>query len=622
MQPLIIIVAIATVLILIIRKSRITVVHIRNILAPIVIVGVFTLYYIAYSQNTLIDNEGVMLTMLRAAEYTARALVLMFDFNGVKEALQYPLYYWSFIIINTLTVILFVLAAITLFVRRSYGWSRLIFRFRSESYIFTNANEESLILACDICHDKPNAMVVFLCSPTKRDEASIFNRVEAMGGIYIETDEKNPLNVLLLRWHLVRSKSHIFFISDKEECNVADVFSLTNTIREDNLTTVEQNTHLYVRFYSNDIRASFEEQARATCRNIDYTIFSDADLIAYDVIERYAPVDSVKIDTQRGVATENYEVMIVGFDRKGSAILRKMMEFGQFVGSEFKATIVDKNVELIRGSFAALYPALEDSYNLNFVQLHVGESNFFNLLKSEAPTLKQIVVTLGSDSLNIQTAIEIRRILLQLNCESVQILAVVNSDETYNYIHTSHELSAINCIGQQSTIFTEENVVKGAISLGARRINEYYRISNPSKPDWQGLEYIKKESNISAALHVYTKLKLLGLSANDLARFASEDEFRAWLSENPTRFKNLAIAEHLRWNASYFTRGWKCWQLSDIPDNHKDGQDHHRELHCCLVNWEQLPNVNLFIGKEVGTYQGYDFNNIVILFTLFEQKLI
>ncbi len=539
MQPIIILIALIASVSLIIAKSKITVAHIRNILAPIVVVDGFILYYIGYSQMPLIENEGVILTMLRAAQFTARILVLMVDFKGVEAAMQNPIYYWAFIIVNILAVILFVLAAMALFARRSYGWIRLIAKFRSESYIFTNANEESLILARDICHDKPRAMVIFLCTLTKKGEVSIFNRVEAMGGIYIETAEKNPLDVLLLRWLLTRSKSHIFFISDEEECNVADVISLSHSIHERDLVAAEQNIHLYIRFYSNDIRASFEEQARTSCCKIEYTIFSDAELIAYDVVERYAPVDCVAIDTSKGAATENYEVMIVGFDRKGRAILRKMIEFGQFVGSRFKATIVDKNVEQKRGSFSALYPALEESYNLNFVQTHVGEPQFFKLLKGEGSTIKQIVVALGNDSLNIQTAIEIHRMLLQFGREEVQILAIVNSDDTYNYIHTSQELSAISCIGQQSTIFTEENVVKGAISLSARRINDYYRRNNPSKPEWRGLEYIKKESNISVALHAYTKLRLLGLTAESIASYSSEEEFKVWLLSNKERFANL-----------------------------------------------------------------------------------
>ncbi|MFR9524277.1 MAG: hypothetical protein SNH94_06870 [Rikenellaceae bacterium] len=622
MQPIVILLALIIALTLIISKSKVTVAQVRNILAPIVVVGVFVLYYIGYSQAPLIAGEGVIITMLRAAQFTARIFVLMVDYKGIELAMQSPVYYWSFVAVNILAVVLFVLSAISLFARRTYGWMKLLAKLNAESYIFTNANEESLHLARDIRHDKPRAMVIFLRPMAEKGDSALFNRVEAMGGIYIETPNKNPLEVSLIRWHMARSRSHIFFISDEEERNVADVIELSNSINRLSQEAIQQNVHLYIRFYSNDIRASFEEQARTSCSKVEYTIFSDAELIAYQVVEDYAPVDCVKLDTTKGCATEDYQVMIVGFDRKGRAILRKMIEFGQFVGSEFKATIVDKNVEQKRGSFAALYPALEENYNLNFVQSHVGEPQFFKLLKAEVATLKQIVVALGNDSLNIQTAIEIHRMLLQLDREQVQILAVVNSDETYNYIHTSQELSAINCIGQQSTIFTEENVVKGAISLGARRINEYYRRHNPSKPEWRGLEYIKKESNISVALHAYTKLRLLGLTAEDFARLGSEDEFRAWLAQNPTRFENLARTEHLRWNAAYFTRGWQLWPLAQIPPNHQSGQDHHRELHCCLVDWEQLPQIDTFVGQGVGTYQGYDYDNIVNLQTLVKQELV
>lgn len=614
-MEIILILFIALTLLIILAKTPNNVASIRAALLGIAVIGGLTLFYIGYSTSMHSYEENVNI-ILRAAQSTAQMLVLRPDYNGIAQSLEIPLFYWAFITINSIALAVFLLAAMSLFARRSYGWLRLITRFNDESYIFTKNNEQSVTLARDIIKQNPRVLIIFLNHLTEKSESHLFNTVEGMDGVYIESAEKNPLELLLLRLHVCLSKSHIFCISDDEDINIAEAIAMIDYTYNRNTPILEANICLHIRFYSNDIRETFEEYVRINKITVEYNIFSDAELIAYDIIAEYPPIDSIDIDTESGTANENYEVMIVGFDRKGRAILRKMMEFGQFVGSTFKATIVDKNVNQKQGSFEALYPALEDNYNLNYVQTFVGEKQFFELLKQEAPTLKQIVIALGNDSLNIQTAIEINKLLSHFGESRVKILAVVSSDRNYNYIHSSQDLGAIHCIGQQSKIFTKDNVVKGAVSLQARRINEYYRINNPTKPEWEELEYVKKESNISVALHAYTKMRLLGLTVEKLHSFDSEESYLSWLKENQAKFDNLARTEHLRWNASYFTRGWQRWELSQIPLDNKNGQDHTRKLHCCLVDWDALLEVDKWAGQEIGTCQGYDYDNTINLYTL------
>lgn len=620
-MQIILIFLLALIMLIILAKARERIVAIRTILLAVAVVGGFALFYIGYKASMQPYEEGTNV-MLRAAQSTARMLIMQPDYNGVTISLNNPLYYWSFVIVNSVALTVFVLAAMALFARRSYGWLRLIARFNAQSYIFTNTNEQSITSARDIVKHNPKALIIFLNQLTEKGDNILFNMVESMGGAYVESTKRNPLELLLLRLHIKASKSHIFCMSDDEDANVADAISIIDSLDNYNKPKLSTNLNLHIRFYSNDIRESFEEYIRINKIGIEYNIFSDAELIAYDVVTDYPPVDSIDIDTKNGAAKENYEVMIVGFDRKGRATLRKMIEFGQFVGSTFKATIVDKNVEQKRGSFEALYPALEDNYNLNYVQTFVGEKQFFELLKRESSTLKQIVIALGNDSLNIQTAIEINKLLSDFGGDRVKILAVVSSDRNYNFIHSSQDLSAIHCIGQQTKIFTEDNVVKGAVSLQARRINDYYRRNNPTKPEWEKLEYIKKESNISVALHAYTKMQLLGLTAERLLTFDSEESYVCWLKENQPRLDNLARTEHLRWNANYFIRGWQKWELSQIPLDNKSGQDHTRKLHCCLVVWDSLPEVDKWAGQDIGQYQGYDYDNTYNLYALFSEGLL
>lgn len=77
-----------------------------------------------------------------------------------------------------------------------------------------------------------------------------------------------------------------------------------------------------------------------------------------------------------------------------------------------------------------------------------------------------------------------------------------------------------------------------------------------------GAVYDKKMTNLSAAVHIYTKLKLAGLTVADVNKLEIKKDFEKLLG--PERMACLAEGEHLHWNATLFTNGWETWNLSEI----------------------------------------------------------
>ena len=90
----------------------------------------------------------------------------------------------------------------------------------------------------------------------------------------------------------------------------------------------------------------------------------------------------------------------------------------------------------------------------------------------------------------------------------------------------------------------------------------------------------KENQDIANYLHMDTKLKLAGLS-----RKSAETDFDKLTDEQK---RNLAICEHLRWNASHEMLGYIYGESTS--DLHK--------THNCLKPWRELST----------DYQGYDYD--------------
>ena len=123
--------------------------------------------------------------------------------------------------------------------------------------------------------------------------------------------------------------------------------------------------------------------------------------------------------------------------------------------------------------------------------------------------------------------------------------------------------------------------------------------ANASGMSWAQLPEIRKLSNLSAALHLVTKLKLAGLSPEMIRARQDKAGFIEMLGEE--RLNNLAKGEHLHWNATLFAHGWDTWTA--IPGRDSGNKDEKRRLHACLVDWEELQRIEKRFGEP---YRAYD----------------
>jgi hypothetical protein len=130
---------------------------------------------------------------------------------------------------------------------------------------------------------------------------------------------------------------------------------------------------------------------------------------------------------------------------------------------------------------------------------------------------------------------------------------------------------------------------------------EYVDIERTNYPKYENLRKLRRqtEQDMSNAWHKLTKKELMEESMNQNSSFSDLNQKILQLKEPETGVEychkyddlgehlsslilNLAITEHLRWNASHEMLGYK----------RGDTTDEKRQLHNCLVDWNDLKEVS------------------------------
>ena len=595
--------------ILLLARLRHRVTAFRNyILLPLTALmgfGVYLFGYISTGEN----NVGI--NILMALFSTIEMVVMNINLNGIDQSCRdNALYMTLFALAHAMAIVLVATTVLSIWGKRLTTKFLLRLYSHKRSYIFFDINEEAMTLAADLLKNDKHRLVIFV-----NEDDSHLDDIERMGAYYINpSSSRNKVGGSSLFKNIISSNSELFYISADEAHNMNGALTMLTLLKKlssEKLRHAEESIDLHIRIDSEDMQKVFEEARKMQEVNLNYSVFNEAEIIATQLINEYPPVKYIAPDTTKAIATTDYEVMIIGFGKRGRAMLRKTIEFGEFVGSKYRATIVDAAIKSKIGSFNATYPAVTTNYNIDAIEDSASSDTFFALLKERSATLKQIIISLPTDAQNIKRAIEIHKILTSLGRNNIDIIAVTRSADGYDFIHTSKNFASIHCIGHNKAIYTEAIIVNDALAAQAVATHNYYNAQKSPKEQkgWRTLSSHEQQSNISVSLHIPTKLALMGLSPDSLGQFATKEEYLTFLRTNKERYDNLARTEHLRWNAFHYVRGWQNWTLSDKNSANNPSSDGRLKLHICLVDWDSLPSIDKHQRKEVGYNQHWDYDN-------------
>lgn len=599
---------------------------ITKILLGIAVIGGMAVYYYGYATVNTITGDPLspiatqhpaimnLVTVLRAGISTAKMLVQIPDIAGIALLQRTNIWFISaFILVHAASLLLFIIVAISLFGKNLNRFLRLIIFSPKKIYIFFDRSNASLCLANSISEANHGSLILFI-------GANINEETQCNNYLYITESLNKFLNVSGMKYILRNKECHLLFLSDDEDRNATDSLNVMEQIaqlNQEDPCKILLHKKFYIRLLSRELYKMFEERTNAICSGIEYFIVNDPGLIALQMVSgRFNPAHDIEKDTVKAVATSGFEVMVLGFGPYGKAALSTLIEYGQFVGSEFKATVIDKNIDENIDRYFVQNPGVKANYNITPVQLTAGTGAFFEKLPGLCLTVNRIIIALGDDNLNISTAIDIQTKLRDSGIDKdIKIFAIVKGIHNLAKDKEFRCYPNIHIIGQYDTIFTYKMIIREKISFQAKSIHKYYNeeTKNTKAAEWNDLQYIKRESNISAALHIETKLIMAGTSIEEIRKLSIED-FRRKLEEAR---HNLSQSEHLRWMAFYFVRGWQVLNLKDgdpIID-----QDHILCRHVCLVPCEKLEEIEKKLNKK---YRENDMRNVDYIYKLIHADIV
>ena len=616
---------------------------VKYMLFPLTVAGGWVIYFIGYSYC---EPEAFITNGLLSVFSTARLFILGNDLIEIHHCVgENPVFMLWFSIIGASAV--FISASILL---NLFG-KRLITRFKiwldrsAENDIFFGINEASLSLAEDILNSKSSRLVVFIQHLDKLEHPELYRQAEEAGALLVSREsfweslsleqeesiihspkerdsaslneylKSGNLKKLRLIRKVLNRTTHLFFLSEKEEWNMDMARSVLDEVRPLSLT---KDITFHIRMTSEELEEIFYEGLPELSSYLKIRLVNLSDIAARQVVSAYHPADWIEKDTEKATATANFHILIVGFGNTGSRIFRKFTEYGQFVGSAFKATIVGKDLDAERGRFETHFQGMLSNYETEFIEMDARKKEFFRLIENRANELDYIVISLGDDDLNIRTAVSIRHLILTSAATRVRLLAQVRDNHSYNQLFELPVPANIEIFGREKDLFTERIVVRGSLEATARKIHEYYQSKKKDRAyrSWDDVSGTERLSNISAAEHIHAKLALAGLTVGEVRQFETREAFAGCLGRE--RLENLAKGEHLRWNALYFTNGWTTWRLEDIPGDSKSNKDVVRKRHACLVDWDDLPMVTERFNED---YCRYDYENVMNIFDLIKDGI-
>lgn len=315
--------------------------------------------------------------------------------------------------------------------------------------------------------------------------------------------------------------------------------------------------------------------------------------------------------------------------------------------------------ECIKSSAADSKVILSREAIIRFYELDFRSDDFFTtVLKEIANKLNYVVVAVGDDELNMTVAVEILSYVRKHRDNLENFCIYVRAYEKGTFKHLSEIAKHYNkrlamtedeivkkivLFGQNQEIYTYNLVIRDQYQEKGEKYYETYRSLNldPANDEgpwnkrhtdtlqkegttkWERLSKIRRKENQdrSNALHALTKIRLLEKAvriekAKDFAlralakRDGSKDHINySELSDSEMQLMlNLAMCEHLRWNAAHEMLGYQ---------NNTKGHscDERLKMHNCLKDWQELDKETDAVDY-IKDYKLYDFGVVETSFKL------
>ena len=603
------------------------------------------LFNLMAHEASFIQYDSPMSRVLFSVQYSLEmflANTLLFK-GEVKEILQEQIFmFQGYLVLYGMAILTSGFSIFHFLSRRLFNWFWLTFhKANSKAHIFIGINDASLCLASDIMKNHSDERVIFIDLPNQQDNPQGMSVWDIVGAFFKDSKEHKELNnyvVLkagkgidkIVGW-LKRADSDVYVLSDSQEQNISILESLW------------EHKELKCKIYCHAKREGMINRYDNIADVDNRIIFIDSSFLSVVSLKKskdnaMLPVRYVDIaqypDTKRklGYVTSEFHCAVIGFGETGKEALKFLYEFGAFPNKDngkvpFKCHIFDNNLAKELGEFGIDLTtlrspaAMEPEFKLHSCGVNTLE--FRAEISKIIGKLNYIIICLGNDNLNLETALDI------VECAAIEnrntgdkfCIAIkqsktskLNQDTLDNanraYNNCIHSFGLTEDIWKMQFIKTEE------LDADARRfyasylkLSEIYNLSMGWKPDptWEQREEKgirseiykkrcearrKKMQDYSNCLHKTTK-QLLCESYNEPTSYNKLAKHILTINEGSKHcegedivtkniLEHLAVCEHLRWEASHLLMGYK-------PTT--GNTDDLKKLHCCIKPYNELSEI-------------------------------
>ncbi len=487
--------------------------------------------------------------LLLSVHNTMRLFILDGDFTIITEYINKD-NGWIYYHYTGLAAVLFVIAPIltfgfvlTFFKNFSSNLRYLRHQF-APVFVFSELNERSVVLAEDLSKNNKKRLVVFTNTfeDNEKSDSELIERAKNIGAILF----KNNISVANFFRHSKKSEINFFIISDNESENLNHVLNLIDKYRNREKTSV----FVFSTDISTELVLNNVDKGKIKVRRIQ-EVQSLINRNIYDngykkIFESAKPIDS---------DLKMINAVIIGMGLHGTEMTKSLAWVGQMHGYRIQVTSydIDKRADQ---KFTAICPDLltpenntgifdenESCYKITIKpDVDVTSKEFFDSLDTLGD-ITYVFVSLGSDEMNIKTAINVRSYLLR-NGSAPVIDAVVfdtkkkkSLDGITNHSNQSYD---INFIGDMESSYCEDVVMGTDIEKLALARHMMWG----QEDEFWNFEY-NYRSSIASAIHKSLKIQcgVPGISKSPDERSDSE-------------LDNIRKLEHRRWNAYMRSEGF------------------------------------------------------------------
>ncbi len=369
----------------------------------------------------------------------------------------------------------------------------------------------------------------------------------------------------------------------------------------------------------------------------------------------YHPVQFVtqsEEEQKQGVVNDKFNALVIGFGETGQEALAFLYEFGAFVNdshvrSPFHCFIADPKAIPLKDEYYMKRPALITKKEIEFWDVSDEDEGYWSKIEAYIKDLQYVVVSTGNDERNMTIAVNLYQLAIRCrdnNLTRFKIFVRSYSQKneswmeriaSYYNLNNQNSQGEIVVFGKMTDIYQYDNIIIDYVLREAEVYgNTYYEtykkleeIVGKEEVSLSGLAKIRKKhrtlsQDIANSLHAKTKFLLMGLNEKKIKKLFTdpmlsekEEEIKNCLikiskfseehnfvfEKDLSKMKkgniellmyNMAVCEHLRWNAAHEIMGYK----------YGEEKNEIIKQHDCLRDFSELPKFTHNPKYDKGEY--------------------